>query len=154
MYKPGWVKWFAPDEWGALCEEGYDYLVRAHQASWSKGNLKDIIAVELFTSQMRVELRSLASDKYWQCDNYISTFRSGKTRLVSKIVQKQIEERDLGPVYHVANKDFCLISLGLRICPSQKIIHTLTSNELGKWFTIKLDVETNKYWYHLANTRC
>lgn len=84
----GWVKYFAD----GTKEEGYDYLVQAKKASWSKGRLDGIIAVSLTHDGTTVMVR--ATGTWWQEDVFEAVVGENGGKIVERRLFKDIVEND------------------------------------------------------------
>lgn len=83
-----WIKYFA----NGAREFGTDQDIEKRVASWSRGNLKDIISTELLHSGSL--LRISGPGTYWQSDTYEAISTSYKSTLVARRIERQILPTD------------------------------------------------------------
>jgi len=159
IYMPGWIKYFnAVNPDGYYEENGLDVDVETGLASWSKGQLADIIAVDVSDGHTLVTVRSLPSSKWWQCDQCISTFaglnRSGVTHIQNRIIEKQIESCDVGVVYkHITNEFSVMFWLpGTKGWNEEKVLE-ITLQDVGKWLVVSLHTDDHQVSISISDVR-
>jgi len=94
MRRDGWTKYFVDN----TIEEGYDDLVSARKASWSKGRLTGIESVELRHSGICLDV-NLGDGIWHQQDTMISNVVAGTISpgiVVARFVGRQFNEQDVG----------------------------------------------------------
>lgn len=135
----GWVKIFTD----GTVEEGYDYLVNAGLASWSKGRLHGIKSVQL---QHGHRLITIDGDgEFLQSDTLEATFPRNEGVIVKRTLYKKIHEDDrwmtisqvFGRVDCKFHKNFTMNAIPV---PSQNV---------GRWFI--LDLEPSKISWRIAD---
>lgn len=149
-YVPGWIKLshYLPNS----VEHGTDSDIEAGLASWSRGYQR-LYGVIISDGNIRVSLEArVHSNKWWQCDKCTSSFagynRPGKTRVQQRIIQKQIELEDVGPVYKLVAKnddgtwcpDSTHIYLGMQTIQDGMCFMQLAPEHIGKWLTVTLNM--------------
>jgi hypothetical protein len=84
----GWVKHFADGS----KEEGFDHLVKARKASWSKGRLTDIVKVTMVHGYMEMSLTG--TGEFWQSDTFEARVLVNEGQIVERTLYKRLHSQD------------------------------------------------------------
>ena len=131
MKNNGWVKHFLDGK----AEYGYDHLIKANQASWSRGRLTGMCAVEIVHND-KIITGIHGPGEYHQSDDYEVSMISDRYRLLKRRIQKLISSTDL---FIHADKDhvrFYGISIVNLEGPS---IARVQKDMIGQWLTVEYD---------------
>lgn len=127
----GWVKYFADGK----KEFGYDQLVREKKASWSKGRLDNMTAVELHHNGTTIAIEG--TGQFWQSDTLETSLFSLNTQFVKRTLSKKIHERDTGfTVNNGIVKFFALRT-------SEDNIFFTIEEDIGKTFVLEIECNHN-----------
>lgn len=123
----GWVKYFA----NGKKELGYDQLVKERKASWSKGRLDNMIAVELHHNGTTIAIEG--TGQFWQSDTMETDLFSLNTQFVKRTLSKKIHERDTGfTINNGTVKFFALRAL-------EDNIFFTREEDIGKTFVLQIE---------------
>jgi len=140
-----WTKYFIDQK----TERGTDQDIQRGLASWSRGRLYGIRAVELEGSNYQLGI--YGTGDYWQSDTYNVSMAEGVSVLTHRRIEKQIEPGDLFFAHCILTEKKHQIwfsnQLGHPNCKKQ--IQVLPSSYIGKWLILELDVgnqSTRRYF--------
>lgn len=130
MKNSGWIKHFLDGK----VEYGYDHLVNTKKASWSKGRLDGICAVELIVQDKSI-CSIVGTGQYHQSDDYEVGMISDRYQLVTRRIQKKIETLDGFVTQNGGNVHFAFAA---NVYKDGEIAQ-ITKDMIGKWLTIEYD---------------
>lgn len=89
----GWTKRFSD----GTIETGSDNEVKARKASWRKGRLEGLVAVDLCMNNRIVALQAGEGD-WWQADDYVAPLVAGTVTgtLTARRTMRKLTEQDIG----------------------------------------------------------
>jgi len=125
--RDGWIKHFADGS----RELGYDHLVGDKQASWSRGRLEGMTAVEVHHNGTTVMIEG--TGEFWQWDTLEADLLSSNTKIIGRTISKKIHEKDTGfTVNDGVVRFFTLRAL------DDNIFFT-TEEDIGKSFILEIE---------------
>lgn len=151
----GWVKNYL---------DGSSYIatdidIRRMRVSWRKSRNDGITSVGVKYGATIGEIYGLG--EYWQSDMFVVNFPYSNNRLVRRNIQKKIEKEDrfvsilktsnsVGLNYMSAIVSSSIS--GSASSSSNQTIITLTDGDIGKWFSLSLNIgkDKNRIEYHIS----
>ena len=145
----GWIKYFAD---GSM-EVGRDEDIVSRHASWTRGRLENMFAVELHHEGHTIVIEG--TGQFWQSDDLEAHVGfNHEYNIVTRRIQKKIEGTDhwlLSDVYDKYQR--------YKICSYESIgdngfSHRRQLDNLqGKWFTVELDLKTGHVIFDFKENR-
>lgn len=137
----GWKKFFIDGN----IEEGSDVDVANKRASWSRGRLSDIEAVEAGAWGRMVRIVGEVPGEFWQSDDLWLAVASEKGGLTRRRIQRLL---GVGEVFLTVEKTvkYIVAKVSRKPPPTvySQIVHVLDiSSKLGLWLTLEIDGTTN-----------
>lgn len=138
-----WIKYFADGQ----IYKGTDLDVSLKRASWRNSRQEGLIKVLLEESNLRIELNG--PGEYWQADTMVATMEESEPTVIRRTLQKKIDSQDRFYGYEDINFGGGVFGKrvfffnGLPLGWKHSLIQ-ISSDFIGKWFTLSLDLENNK----------
>ena len=143
----GWTKYFLDSQ----IEDGQDYDVANKTASWSRGRLDNMMAVDLSHDSLYISIAGLGD--FWQSDDYEVCIGDSWPSITTRRLQKQLK---LGDIFiratHDNNRELVLAVGNIKELASSydNNIYMLTNNDIHQWLTVEMNLMTKKTRYYLA----
>ena len=152
MKTNGWLKCFTDH----TTESGTDELVQQKLASWSRGRLEGLAAVQLFWNNH--EIQYVADEgEYWQSDDMVAVYGGpGSTTLAKFLIRRlgrKINTNDIGKVIWLQSiiqpsgktwfVSFSDPSQGSMSIPNEQIFAEITDDMVDEWVVAELNSEGN-----------
>lgn len=146
----GWTKHFLD----GYSECGDNEAVMNKKASWSRGRLDNMWATCLKQGDQHIHISGLGD--YWQSDDYEVCIAEKWPTMVTRRIQKKLTVGDVfvdikrfSPnaieAYVGSIKDLTEEPRGTRLM--------LSTDDIGKWFTLEMDLTNETERYYLADNK-
>jgi len=148
----GWIKNYAD---GSIYV-ATDIDIQKRKASWRKSENKNIVSVGLKYGLKIVEI--YGPGDYWQADQFCVNFPFSETKLLNRNIQKQIlpEDKFISIInsFHHFGIEYISATASSSISNNKvSEVILIDDKDIGKWFTLAIDLERNNVKYYISKER-
>jgi len=136
-----------------------DDLVKANKASWQRGRLHNISAVDLHMDDLLITLSS--PGEYWVADDYINIVRipsagnsiTVPSQCIARRVERKLTEEDIGKWIILEIRDEKMFHMYLSSKEGPCSQYQVTQEHIDKWLILEYDLQKASVGYRLANNK-